>query len=98
MDKYLIKVALLHIKGADMDESEILYEMNEQVHFRNINADVFCLWQTPMNISKVNKGGTHLKMALIKCELGKRRNITLFVELKFARQTFHHSFYSLHSH
>lgn len=81
-----------------MDESEILYEMNEQVHFRNINADVFCLWQTPMNISKVNKGGTHLKMALIKCELGKRRNITLFVELKFARQTFHHSFYSLHSH
>ena len=84
VDEYLIKVVLLHIKGADMDESEILYEMNEQVHFRKSNADVFCLWQTPMNIGKANKGGTHLKMALIKCELEKRRNITLFVELKFA--------------
>lgn len=56
MDEYLIKVALLRIKGADMDESEILYEMNEQVHFRNINTDVFRLWQTPLNIGKVNKG------------------------------------------
>lgn len=34
---------LLHIKIADLDELEILYQMNEQVHFRNINTNVFCV-------------------------------------------------------
>lgn len=68
-----------------MDELELLYQMNEQVHFRNINTKVFCVWQTPWSIDKVNReGGTHLKIALIKCELVKRRNITLFVERNFA--------------
>lgn len=68
-----------------MDESEILYQMNEQVHFRNIDTNVSCVWQTPLSIGKVNRErGTHLKIALIKCELVKRRDTTLFVELKFA--------------
>lgn len=68
-----------------MDELEILYQMNEQVHFRNINTNVFCVWQTPWSIGKVKReGGTHLKIALIKCELVRQGNITLFVELTFA--------------
>ena len=38
-----------------------------------------------MSTGKVNReGGTHLKIALIKCELVQGRNITLFGELQLA--------------
>lgn len=48
-----------------------------------ISIQMFRVRQTPLSTGKVNrKGSTQLKISLIKRELVKRRNITLFVELK----------------